>query len=185
MMTRKASSSSATTEPTESEELATDKKPSINKKLTGCHSIVWWSIKVACGAILIACLFICTLYDLGPWFSSSRLFPQALVIVGGLSAIFHYLRLKSVNSKFERPDTLVTEIGLFRYVRHPMYLSDCLTYSGLFLLFPTMPTAIVLVIGILALVQQSKVEDRYLAARFEQQFTDWRQRSKLIIPFIY
>ncbi|MGK0374679.1 MAG: protein-S-isoprenylcysteine O-methyltransferase Ste14 [Arenicella sp.] len=186
-MTRKASSPNGITEPVAGKKLLTveQPKPSFEKRKTGCHSIYWWSIKVACGAILIASLFIGVLYELSPWFSSPRVFAQMLVIVGGLSAIFHYLHIKSFNSKFERPDTLVTEQGLFKYVRHPMYLSDCLTYSGLFLLFPTIPTAMVLVVGVVALLKQSKIEDRYLAARFDQQFSGWRKRSKLIVPFLY
>jgi protein-S-isoprenylcysteine O-methyltransferase Ste14 len=208
-MTKRASSQNGSTEPSvvsnkklsaasnkQPSAASSDKQPSAAssdkqsfvrraKQNRTCHAIFWWSLKVSCGTILIAALFIGVLYELNPWFVASRTLAQALVVIGGASAIFHYLRLKSLNKRFERPDALETEHGLYRRVRHPMYFSDCLTYIGLFLLFPTIATAIVLGLGVVSLVQQSKVEDRYLAERFGQQFSDWRDRSKLIVPFIY
>jgi protein-S-isoprenylcysteine O-methyltransferase Ste14 len=66
-----------------------------------------------------------------------------------------------------------------------MYLSDCIICSGLFLLFPTIPTTFVLAMGVVALVRQSKEEDSYLAERFRQQFTDWHKQTKLIFPLVY
>jgi protein-S-isoprenylcysteine O-methyltransferase Ste14 len=66
-----------------------------------------------------------------------------------------------------------------------MYLSDGLICTGLFLLFPTVPTAMILAAGIVALVRQSREEDRYLSERFKQQFTDWRKHTKLIVPLVY
>jgi protein-S-isoprenylcysteine O-methyltransferase Ste14 len=162
-----------------------DKIPLAVNKPHGCHSIFCWSVKVCCGTILIASLFICTLYELQPWFVPPRLLAQTLVIIGGLSAVFHYRKLDSFSCRFAQPDTLVTDQGLYRYIRHPMYLSDCLICTGLFLLFPTVPTAMILAAGIVALVRQSKEEDRYLSERFKQQFTDWRTHTKLIVPLVY
>jgi protein-S-isoprenylcysteine O-methyltransferase Ste14 len=43
----------------------------------------------------------------------------------------------------------------------------------------------ILAAGIVALVRQSKEEDRYLSERFKQQFTDWRTHTKLIVPLVY
>jgi protein-S-isoprenylcysteine O-methyltransferase Ste14 len=162
-----------------------DKVSLADKEPEGCHSIFCWSVKVCCCTILIASLFICTLYELQPWFVPPRLLAQTFIVVGGLSAVFHYLKLESYSCRFAQPDTLVMDQGLYRYIRHPMYLSDCLICSGLFLLFPTIPTTMVLVMGVVALIRQSKEEDRYLAERFKQQFIDWRNHTKLIIPFVY
>ena len=207
-MTKRASSQNGSTEPlvvsnkepsaasNKQPSAASNKQPSAAssdkqpfspraKQHRACHAIFWWSLKVSCGTILIAALFIGVLYELNPWFVASRTLAQALVVIGGASAIVHYLRLKSLNKRFERPDVLETEYGLYTRVRHPMYFSDCLSYIGLFLLFPTIATAIVLGLGVVSLVKQSKVEDRFLAERFGQQFCDWRERSKLIVPFIY
>ncbi|MFT6407016.1 MAG: protein-S-isoprenylcysteine O-methyltransferase Ste14 [Arenicella sp.] len=182
-MIKPGSSQSDFTEPSSSNAKQFSANPP--KQDSVCHGIFWWSLKFSCGTILVAGLFIGVLYQLDPWFVVSRGIGQALVIIGSASAIFHYLRLKSLNKRFEQPDILETEYGLFRYVRHPMYLSDCLLYIGLFLLFPTIPTVIVLGLGIVALVRQSKVEDKYLAERFAEPFSQWHEHSKLIIPFVY
>lgn len=167
------------------ESLADVQRPLDYEQPQGCHSIFCWSVKVCCGTILIASLFICTLYELQPWFAPQLSLAKALIIVGGLSAIFHYRKLEAYSCKFAQPDTLVTDRGLYRFIRHPMYFSDSLMCIGLFLLFPTIPTAFVLAVATVALIRQSKEEDRYLAQRFNQQFTGWYKRTKLIIPLVY
>ena len=65
-----------------------------------------------------------------------------------------------------------------------MYLFDAIASLGLFLLFPSTETSPVLMLGLVAVVQQSKFEDRYLERRFTDEFDSWKKRSKLILPFI-
>ena len=152
---------------------------------SGGHHVLWWSVKVACGAMLIVSLFFGFIYNLDSWFESPTRLSQFLVIIGGLSAIYHYLQLKSLNQNIEKPKVMETRYGLYKLVRHPMYLSDVVSYTGLYLLFPTGLTLAVLMFGLIALVQQSKAEDRFLAENFSDQFKTWEKRSKLLIPFVY
>lgn len=178
--------------PTHCEEFLDNKEPSSNKEpsaskkpsVSGCHDIFWWSLKVVCGALLNAGLFIAVIYSLTPWFDFPRAIAQSLVVTGGLSAIYHYWQLKSVNRTIEQPQVLETEKGLYPFVRHPMHLADFLSYTGLLLLFLTISTMAVLVLGFVALVQQSKVENHYLADhfgkladRFGKLFERWETRS--------
>ena len=167
------------------EPLAHGEEPLGNQKPQGCHSIFCWSVKVCCGTVLIASSFICTLYGLQPWFTPPLFLAQTLIVVGGLSGLFHYRKLESFSCRFAQPDILVTDQALYRFIRHPMYFSDSFVCMGLFLLFPTIPSVFVLALGTVALIRQSKEEDRYLAQRFNQEFTRWKKRTKLIIPFIY
>lgn len=156
-----------------------------NSVTVGDHQLFWWWFKVACGAVLIATLVLSSIYNLTPWFDSPTRLSQSLVVIGGLSAIYHYLQLKSVNLNVQQPEVLETRYGLYRFVRHPMYLSDGVSYTGLFLLFPTMATAGVLLFGLLALIRQSKVEDQYLADHFADQFQQWKEQSKMFVPWVY
>jgi len=150
-----------------------------------CHAVFWWSVKVAAGAIIIGGLFIGYIYELRPWFSVPRLFAQSLVLLGALSAIYHYLILRSINRNIEQPQRIETKRGLYGVTRHPMYLSDFIAYAGLFLLFPNLPAFVVLMVAYVALIQQSRVEDTYLRQRFDDEFAEWEKRSKMLLPFVY
>lgn len=100
------------------------------------HSIFWWSIKVVCGAALIASLFLMIIYDLNRLFSVPALLAQLLVISGGITSIWHYRLLKQSSKDIAEPSALVSESALFRWIRHPMYLADMVAYTGLFLIAP-------------------------------------------------
>ena len=149
------------------------------------HSLVWWSIKVACGALLITNAFVVVLYGLDTTFESPRLFAQLMVIGGGVCSIYHYLKLKAQNSDIQTPQRLETKAGLYSFIRHPMYLGDILIYSGLALLYPTLFSIPVKHISIVALCKQADVEDQYLTCRFTEQFPEWRTHSYRLIPYIY
>ncbi len=149
------------------------------------HSLAWWSIKVTCGALLITNAFVVVLYGLDTTFESPRLLAQILVIGGGACSIYHYLKLKAQNNDIQMPQKLETKAGLYRQIRHPMYLGDILIYSGLTLLYTTPVSVPVLFISIAALCKQADVEDQYLASRFTEQFPEWCSHSYRLIPFVY
>lgn len=155
------------------------------QKAPALHSLAWWSIKVVCGALLIANAFVVVLYGLETAFETPRLSAQLMVIGGGFCSIFHYLKLKAQNSDIQTPQSLETKAGLYRLIRHPMYLGDILIYSGLALLYPTFLSLPVLLIAVIALCKQANVEDQYLALRFSEQYPEWRMHSFRLIPYIY
>jgi len=166
-------------------EFKTATQQQADSKQLPVHSILWWSIKVACGTALIASLFLMFIYDFGVLFRVPMLFAQSLVIVGGFTSLWHYQILKESNNNIAHPNKMVSNKGLFRYVRHPMYLADAIAYTGLFLIAPNPITTVVLLLAYFALFRQSTVEDGVLAETFGSQFSEWRNKSKLILPFVY
>ncbi len=143
---------------------------------------LWWRIKVSAGAALIALL--CAHFLLGQPQTTvdfPRWLAQALVLVGGITTLLHH-RIVARASAGDRPQALVNSGGLYRWVRHPMYLGDCLLYAGMALLMPHPLSALLLLIGCAALVLQAKAEDDHLAALFGESFVRWQQRSGLLLP---
>ena len=143
-----------------------------------------WRVKVSAGAALIALL--CVHFLLGQPQTTTdfpRWLAQALVLVGGMTTLLHH-RIVARASAGDRPQTLVNSGGLYRWVRHPMYLGDCLLYAGMALLVPHPLSALLLLIGCIALVLQAKAEDDHMAALFGEPFTSWQQRSGLLLPGI-
>ncbi len=109
---------------------------------------------------------------------------QLMVMIGGLVTVTHYVCVRRHAHSLSEPDQLMTERGLYRYIRHPMYTGDLITYSGLTALAPGPVTALVLFVGIYAIWRQSIVEDRHLADRFDEMHREWRKRTFLLVPGI-
>jgi protein-S-isoprenylcysteine O-methyltransferase Ste14 len=105
-----------------------------------------------------------------------------MVICGGLTTVIHYVYVWRRTRRLSEPNQLITEFGLFRCIRHPMYTGDLITYSGLLFLAPGPVSVLVLCIGTYAIWRQSIVEDRYMAERFGASHRQWRNRTSLLIP---
>ena len=138
-----------------------------------------------CGIALISALLVKAVYQLVPWFEFPILGAQLLVFTGAGISLWHYLELKRSTSDISKPSCLIRESALYRFVRHPMYLGDMVAYTGLFLLFPTFLSALILSLGLVSLVRQSQIEDAHLALLFGAEYKQWKAATKLIVPSIY
>ena len=150
------------------------------------HILLWWNIKVLCSLLLIAALFVRYLTDwFAPLFVVPHSVPLVLVVLGGMVFLYHYYLIKRQNRLLDQADHLVTQGGLFPYVRHPMYLGDILMFTGFTLLAPSVATLCVLAVAVYALVRQAIEEDRYLSQRHETQHEHWIRSTKLLFPAIF
>ena len=110
---------------------------------------------------------------------------QAVVLIGGITSLFHYYCLKRVLSNIQQPRTLVSEGGLFCRIRHPMYTGDFVMYTGFWLMASSVYTVPVLLLAYLAIWRQAHVEDRYIERRFPTEFKLWSTRSGLLFPKLF
>lgn len=80
---------------------------------------------------------------------------------------------------------LYTE-GLFRYVRHPNYLGDLLSFSGLCFIAGRWLTAIIPAIMLLGFVFASiPALDAHLHKRYGSTFDNYARHTRKLIPFLY
>jgi len=143
----------------------------------------FWYLKVVLGFGLIAHLVLNAHYSLFDTLLSLPSFlGQSLVLVGGASVIFHYLCLSKDLSESGAARQLITRPGLFRYVRHPMYLSDMIMYSGLVVLDCTLVAVILWLLSLFALYQQAKTEDCQMSKEFPGAHAQWKKRTGLLLP---
>ena len=78
-----------------------------------------------------------------------------------------------------RPDAMVENLlqqGPFALVRNPMFIAVALGQVGLFLALPGVFTALCLVVGLLVLRSQVRIEERALAATFGPVWSDYAAR---------
>jgi protein-S-isoprenylcysteine O-methyltransferase Ste14 len=147
----------------------------------------WWITKVACGLLLVGHFIAVATGLYSP--HSLAVIPvriaQTFVIVGAVLTIAHYILLKSVIGILSPPAHLVTSRGLFRLVRHPMYLGDLILYAGL-AMFTCDPFSLaLLVVGNIAIVGQCGFEDRMLRETFGDKFDAWKRQTRLLIPRLF
>lgn len=145
---------------------------------------LWWLIKVLCGLALVAWAVATALgwTPPVPRVAVPLLVAQVTVIVGALVHVVHYGILKRRAGPLEHPDHLVTDAGLFRFVRHPMYLGDLICYAGLAALAGDAIALSLLAVGTVALVAQARHEDAALRTLFPQTFEAWHVRTRLLLP---
>lgn len=121
--------------------------------------------------------------------------PSMVGATGVLGAIF-FLVGSWMNSYAEfarhvwkqRPENrgrLYTE-GLFRYSRHPNYLGDLISFSGLCLISGVWVTAIIPILMLCGFVFVNiPMLDSHLHDHYGDAFDEYASRTRKLIPFIY
>lgn len=77
-------------------------------------------------------------------------------------------------------------LGLFRYSRHPNYLGDLLSFSGLCLISGRWVTAVIPALMLAGFVFVNiPVLDAHLQSRYGAAFEDYASKTRKLIPFVY
>jgi protein-S-isoprenylcysteine O-methyltransferase Ste14 len=86
--------------------------------------------------------------------------------------------------KADRDTGLVTT-GPYRLVRHPIYLGLALLAIGEALAFGGWPALVIVVFGIVpTFAWRARAEEKLLRRTFGERFAVYRQRTKMIIPYL-
>jgi len=86
--------------------------------------------------------------------------------------------------KFLRKHELVKH-GIYRYIRHPIYLGAILLNLGIILLFSS-PLGFLVMLGYIPCVlYRIQLEEKMLIERFGKEYRDYMKKTKKIIPMIY
>lgn len=72
--------------------------------------------------------------------------------------------------------------GLYRFARHPQYLGFVLLITGYLIQWPTLPTLVLFPVLVLTYVRLARREERELAARFGERWSDYQTRTPLLLP---
>ncbi|NQV36597.1 MAG: isoprenylcysteine carboxylmethyltransferase family protein [Candidatus Marinimicrobia bacterium] len=81
--------------------------------------------------------------------------------------------------------THLIESGIFSYSRNPTYLGLFLVCCGLFVLFPTMMILIWILVFLLLLEFQVRLEEEYMLENHRQAYFNYMKKVKRYIPWIY
>jgi protein-S-isoprenylcysteine O-methyltransferase len=119
------------------------------------------------------------------WMQPTALVLLAVGLVIRITAIYTLGRSFTANVSIHETQTL-HQSGLFRYMRHPSYTGMVLIFLALGLRMQNwLSLLVVMVPPVAALLYRIHVEEAALTGAFGEQYIDYSQRTKRLIPGIY
>jgi protein-S-isoprenylcysteine O-methyltransferase Ste14 len=106
-----------------------------------------------------------------------------LILIGSVGAFIALAQLGRSFSIMAETRQLVTT-GPYRFVRHPLYLTEGIAFIGLFMQFGSPWTALLLALEIAVQLRRMHNEELMLAARFPE-YAAYQQNTARLLPGIY
>lgn len=144
-------------------------------------------------------ILVLILMNIGVWFDDPSSFHQIiswiLLCVSLYYVIESFSFLRRIgkpssgidqpgNRSFENTSALVT-VGVYRYIRHPMYASLVWLCWGIYCKDVTL-SGLGLAVAVTAfLYTTARVEERENVKRFGDEYATYMTRSKMFIPFVF
>jgi protein-S-isoprenylcysteine O-methyltransferase Ste14 len=75
--------------------------------------------------------------------------------------------------------------GIYRFVRHPMYLGVILVVSGLPVYAASLHVFFAMLVLIPIILIRITLEEKLLLEEFQDAYQEYRETTKKLIPFIY
>jgi protein-S-isoprenylcysteine O-methyltransferase Ste14 len=83
-------------------------------------------------------------------------------------------------------DHKIVKKGIYKYIRHPSYAGSLVSFLGLGLAFSNWLSSVVIIVPILtAFIYRIQVEEKALIQAFGEEYLDYSNTTKRLIPKIY
>jgi protein-S-isoprenylcysteine O-methyltransferase Ste14 len=105
---------------------------------------------------------------------------SAIEIQAGRALGKHYSHLVRI-----LPDHKLIRHGVYKYIRHPVYLGELLTYFSIPLFFHSLYGLIVMILLIPIILRRIRIEEQILIEKFGEKYRDYIKNSKKLIPYVY
>jgi protein-S-isoprenylcysteine O-methyltransferase Ste14 len=135
-------------------------------------------------------VFILLLLNYKVWFAAPfsihQILSWLLLIFSAYIAIAGYFILKrrgKPDSNFENTSVLV-KTGLYRYIRHPLYLSIFLLGTGIMLKQTGILQISFGIINLIAIFLTARIEEKEMIAKFGDEYRVYILETKMFIPFL-
>lgn len=79
---------------------------------------------------------------------------------------------------------MLVKSGIYRYIRHPLYLSLILFGTGVMLKNPGKIQIVFGVINIVALWITARIEEKEMLSKFGNEYREYMKNSRMFIPFL-
>lgn len=113
---------------------------------------------------------------------------MALVVIGLMIRILSILTLKQyfTYSVAKVENHKIIETGLYKFIRHPGYLGQLIIFIGISTSISNWLSILVMMIPItLGYLYRIKVEERFMLEQLGEDYLNYQERTKRLIPMIY
>ncbi len=119
-------------------------------------------------------------------FSIPQLFSWIFLFISIPAALSGFVLLigKGKPSKNIENTTKLVEHGIYRYIRHPLYLSLMLLGTGILLKDPGRLQLILASINLVFAYLTAREEEAEMKEKFGREYIDYLERTKMFIPFV-
>jgi len=103
------------------------------------------------------------------------------------SGVIEYKAIKELKENYYPqvgPEKRIVTTGIYKHIRHPIYLSAMILGSSLILLFSFKLVIYLLPILLISIILKIETEDKYLLNN-HKEYRQYSKTSKKIIPFVY
>jgi protein-S-isoprenylcysteine O-methyltransferase Ste14 len=135
-------------------------------------------------------VFILVLLNYRIWFfdpfSLLQIISWILLTLSAYIVIAGYLLLKRMgkpDTNFENTSILVKS-GVYKYIRHPLYLSVFLFGTGVMIKDPRIVQIILGAVNLIAVWVTALIEEKEMITKFGEEYKDYMKETKMFIPYI-
>jgi protein-S-isoprenylcysteine O-methyltransferase Ste14 len=136
-------------------------------------------------------VFILVMLNLKVWFNNPfslmQLVSWILLTSSLYFAIYGFILLRKLGKpqggNFENTSVIV-KIGLYKYIRHPLYLSIFLAGTGVMLKGTGSLQLILGAVNLIAIWFTARIEEGEMIAKFGGAYRDYMKETKMFIPFV-
>jgi protein-S-isoprenylcysteine O-methyltransferase Ste14 len=135
-------------------------------------------------------VFILVLLNFSVWFTSPfsvlQIISWVLMLLSAWIAVDGYLILKrkgKPDSNFENTSVLVKS-GLYKYIRHPLYLSIFLLGTGIMLKNTGIIQLSLGAVNLTAIYLTARIEEKEMISKFGDEYREYIKETRMFIPFI-
>ncbi len=110
-----------------------------------------------------------------------------LLVVGiGLDIIGRLTLGKSYSETVRiRPDHKLITHGIYRFIRHPIYLGVVLFAFAAPLIIGSLVGLIIMTALVPLLINRIRLEERAMAVEFGQEYAEYARKTKKLVPYVY
>jgi protein-S-isoprenylcysteine O-methyltransferase Ste14 len=83
------------------------------------------------------------------------------------------------------PEHKLIRHGIYKHIRHPIYLGTLLAYFSIPLLFHSLYGFFIMILKIPFTIYRIKIEEQALLEKFGDEYRDYMKTSKRLIPYVY
>jgi protein-S-isoprenylcysteine O-methyltransferase Ste14 len=141
--------------------------------------------------ISFECILILVLYNYPVWFNDPFSLHQIiswilllLSLVVAASGFYTFYSKGKPRDRMEETTTLITT-GLFKYIRHPLYLSLILGGFGILAKDYGYIQWILTILNFTALIITARVEEKEMKIKFGHEYSEYINKTKMFIPYIF